>query len=214
MDFKHTATMEKLSVNPWDWSEMFYFLQDKYPERVLDFAQSFSENQFVSKSWLVEQIRLHDISDKKNLNINIMGSWYGTLLVPLLFKYLNIGKITLIDFDEETIEIARFLFRRYERHRIDFVVKDLSFDFEPMGADININTSCEHMVSMKELKPKGLCVFQTNNFKKELSHINCADSIEHFKEQCDFKSVDYEGEIAFHRWDDEHLRFMLIGKYQ
>jgi hypothetical protein len=211
MNFEHTLTMNKIPVTPWDWRDAFTKITNDYPERVDDFFQSFSENQFVSKTWLIEQLRLCDYPDKPE--VVVMGSWYGTLLVPLIQRYLDPKKITLIDFDPEAIEVSKYLHRKVPV-RIEYVVKDLSFDIETIQSDIIINTSCEHMVDMKELKFKGLCVFQSNNFTKELSHINCPTDLEDFKEQCGFKDIEYEGEISFHRFDDDHKRFMLIGRYE
>jgi len=57
----------------------------EYPHSLTDFIDSFSNNQVTCKKWLVlELIKIlknkPDFSTKK---INILGSWYGNVLVPL-----------------------------------------------------------------------------------------------------------------------------------
>ena len=54
---------------------------------------------------------------QKDLKIVFMGGWYGTLLVPLAKKtFKNFKEMTLIDYDEETIEIAKYVHRKEKAH--------------------------------------------------------------------------------------------------
>jgi hypothetical protein len=68
------------------------------------------------------------------------------------------------------------------------------------------------MYPMKNFNLKGLCVLQSNNFREDVSHINCVDNLEEFKEQSGLTQIDYEGEIPFHHLKDNYKRFMLIGR--
>ena len=85
---------------------------------------------------------------------------------------------------EEALEIAEKLHGKYTVgvHHID-----VNWDMERLSkvkADIWINTSCEHMYPMTdEFNPKGLCVFQSTNFTKDPSHINCVDTLDDLSEK-------------------------------
>lgn len=202
-----------MPIPVWDWSDVFVEIGRKYPHRFEDFAQSFAENQWSSKTWMIEQLKIHDVSDQRNLKFTIMGSWYGTLLVPLIRQsFKNVKEIVMIDYDEETLELAKFVNRFNDPNLIKYVQKDLNFDYDRIENDVIINTSCEHMYPMKDFDIKGLCVFQSNNFRKELAHINCVDSVEELIEQSGLTQIDYKGERQFHKWETFSKRFMVIGK--
>ena len=178
-----------------------------YPHRVKDFAKSFSENQVMAKSWLVEHLAMSSAASIKNKRITILGSWYGTVLVPLLRYYLkDISSITLIDYDKEAMKIAKWM-----HEDIITEVKDISFDVKKVEADIIINTSCEHMWQMKDIEMNGLCAFQSNDFTQEDAHVNCVFSLAEFKEQTGITDIHYEGERPFDDYND-CKRFMLIGR--
>ena len=119
-------------------------------------------------------------------------------------------------YDEETLKLARYVNRfnsLFASAKLEFECKDLNFDYDKIEADLIINCSCEHMYYMKDFDLKGTCVFQSNNFRKETAHINCVDSVEEFIEQSGIspENILYKGERPFHRWDDFHKRFMIIG---
>lgn len=201
--------MKQCPIKFWEWTNTFLFISQNYPHRMKDFAKSFSENQIYAKSWLVETLQMHSISDVKDKEIYILGSWYGTLLVPLLTKKIpHIKTIHLVDYDDEALVIAKNLFPNVQTMQCD-----INFDLPDLiEADIIINTSCEHMLPMKDFNFNGLCIFQSNNFTPEKSHINCVDTLDEFIEQSGLTEIDFKGEIPFHRYDDEYKRFMVIGK--
>lgn len=200
-----TSTMNKIPIPFWEYSRWIEFLSHEEPHRVGDFAKSFSENQVYAKTWLIERLFMTD--DYTNKRVSILGGWYGTVLVPLIQNKLNTNRIHLIDFDERTCEIAQKLFPQ-----IKVKCLDINFDLHELESDVIINSSCEHMLPMNEFDLKGLCVFQSNNFKEEGSHINCVESVEELLDQSGIEEVVYKGEIPFHKYDDEHKRFMVIGK--
>ena len=180
---------------------------------------SFSPNQFKSKLNLINHINSLNILDKKS-EIVIFGSWYGSILIPAFYD--KVKKITCIDKDKDVISIAKNrLFNHYKN--VDFITGDV-FEFRDSfkNADLFINTSCEHMKSMKEWGPAptyknpwwdrvspAYFAFQSNNMYDIEGHTNCVSSIEEFKYQMPDKAeILVEDKIV----DDRGTRFMLIGK--
>tara|TARA_Y100000022_G_scaffold144869_1_gene126559 strand:+ start:25 stop:609 length:585 start_codon:yes stop_codon:yes gene_type:complete len=177
-----------------------------------DLLDSVSPNQFKSKERLIKHIR-DMLIISTNSEVVILGGWYGSILIPALKE---VKRITLIDKDRDVIGIAKNrLFDHYEN--VDFISKDV-FDWAPDSKRIKtcnliINTSCEHMSSMKDLKldTKAYFAYQSNNMYDIEGHINCVSSIEEFKWQLpDNAKVMLEDKIV----DDRGTRFLLIGKYE
>ena len=183
-----------------------------------DLLDSFSPNQFKSKLKLIEHIDKLNILTK-NSEIVIFGSWYGSILIPAFYN--KVKKITCIDQDAKVISRAKYnLFKDFN---VDFITGDV-FEFRDSykNADLFINTSCEHMKSMKEWGPAptyknpwwdrvspAYFAFQSNNMYDIEGHINCVSSIEEFKYQMPDKAeILVEDRIV----DDRGTRFMLIGK--
>ncbi len=211
------VTARKMLVPVWEWSETLELIAHKYPHRYKDFAYSIRKNQWQSKSWLMEMLSV--INDKENPVIWVLGSWYGTVIVPLIFEYIKDAKeIHLFDYDEEVFEICHSLHKKWNkkivRHckDINFEINKLkSYDVQP---DIVINTSCEHMWHMRDmLLPNKdiLYAFQSNNFDLEPAHISIAWDLDEFKYQAGLKNIEYEGSMKFHDHDDKYKRWMLIG---
>lgn len=176
-----------------------------------DLLDSVSPNQFKSKEVLIKHVENLQLVDQ-NSDIVILGGWYGSILIPA-FKYVN--RITHIDLDDKVIGIAKNrLFDHYKN--VDFITSDV-FDKNRKGrienANLIINTSCEHMPSMKklELNTKAYFAYQSNNMYDIEGHINCVSSIEEFKYQLpDNAKVMIEDKII----DDRGTRFLLVGKYE
>ena len=211
------VTARKMLVPIWEWSETLELIAHKYPHRYKDFAYSIRKNQWQSKSWLMEMLSV--INDKESPVIWVLGSWYGTVIVPLIFEYIKDAKeIHLFDYDEEVFEICHSLHKKWNK-KIVRHCKDINFEIDQLKSydvqpDIVINTSCEHMWFMQDLLLKDksiLYAFQSNNFKLESAHINCTDSLEEFKNQTGLKTIEYEGSMPFHDIDDEYKRWMVIG---
>ena len=177
-----------------------------------DLLDSFSPNQFKSKERLINHIRDLNIVNETS-EIVIFGGWYGSILIP---AFKEVKQITLIDKDKDVISIAKNrLFTHYTN--VDFISKDV-FEWAPDSSRIKkcnliINTSCEHMTSMKELnlETKAYFAYQSNNMTNIEGHINCVNNIEKFKNQLPSNAkVLIEDEIK----DDRGTRFLLIGKYE
>nr|BAR36363.1 methyltransferase type 11 [uncultured Mediterranean phage uvMED] len=177
-----------------------------------DLLDSVSPNQYRSKEVLIKHVENLQLVDQ-NSEIVIFGGWYGTILIPA-FKYVD--RITLIDKDKDIIGIAKNrLFDHYKN--VDFISKDV-FDWAPDSKRIKtcnliINTSCEHMPSMKklELDTKSYFAYQSNNMYDIEGHINCVSSMEEFKFQLPKNAkVMIEDKII----DERGTRFLLVGKYE
>ena len=177
-----------------------------------DLLDSFSPNQFKSKLTLINHIKDLNILNKDS-EIVIFGSWYGSILVPAFYN--DVKKITAIDLDPKVISKAKY--KIFKDYNVDFITKDV-FDWAPdssriKNTDLIINTSCEHMPSMKklELDTNAYFAFTSNNMYDIEGHINCVSSIEEFKWQLpDNAKVIKEDRIV----DDRGTRFILIGKYE
>ena len=180
-----------------------------------DLLDSYSPNQFKTKQKLENMI--HNYVDiNSNTDIVIFGCWYGSILIPM-FK--DVKKITLIDLDEEVINIARNrLFNHYKN--VEFRIQDV-FEFNKLNqyktANLFINTSCEHMAPMKEWplwewilrRNNPYFAFTSNNMFGIEGHINCVNNIEEFKKQLpDTSKVLSENEVT----DERGSRYLLVGK--
>ena len=177
-----------------------------------DLLDSFSPNQFKSKEKLINHVRDMKIL-KSTSEIVIFGGWYGSILIP---AFKEVKQITLIDKDKDVVSISKNrLFTHY--NNVDFISKDV-FEWAPDSSRIKkcnliINTSCEHMTSMKKLnlETKAYFAYQSNNMYDIEGHINCVSSIEEFKYQLPNNAkVMIEDKII----DERGTRFLLIGKYE
>ena len=184
-----------------------------------DIIDSLSDNQFKSKEFLINHINDLNILNEKS-EIIILGSWYGSILIP---AFKQIKKITAIDLDKNVINIAKYkLFNHYKN--VDFICDDVFSTFRNQyeKATLFINTSCEHMKPMKEWGPSPqyknpwwnrvsptYFAFQSNNMFNIPTHINCVNNIEEFKEQMPSNAKII---IEDHIKDDRGTRFTLIGE--
>jgi len=177
-----------------------------------DLLDSFSPNQFKSKLTLINHVRDLNILNKDS-EIVIFGCWYGSILIPSFYN--EVKRITAIDLDPKVISKAKY--KIFKDYNVDFISKDV-FDWAPDSSrikktDLIINTSCEHMPSMKELnlETKAYFAYQSNNMYDIEGHINCVSSIEEFKHQLPVNAkVMIEDKII----DERGTRFLLIGKYE
>lgn len=175
-----------------------------------DLLDSYSLNQFKSKENLLQHISKLELL---NPHIVILGSWYGSILIPALVDQSE--HITCIDVDERVIAIAKNrLFKKYKN--LDFISSDV---FDPnrvtriKNSNLVINTSCEHMSNMSELpalyKSNAYFAFQSNNMYDIPTHVNCVSSIDEFYFQMpDNATIIAEDEVE----DDRGTRYTLIGK--
>ena len=210
-------TMERMIIPVWEWGEALDFIAYQYPFRYKDFAQSIAKNQWKAKTWLMENLSL--INDKEEPEVWVLGSWYGSVIVPLIMHYIpDIKKLHLFDYDPEAIDICYKLHDRWN-HKIERYHADINFEIDKLKSyknqpDIVINTSCEHMWNMRDLLLEDneiLYAFQSNNFTPEAAHINCPNDLKSFNKQVGLNHIEFEGEMPFHDHNDNYKRFMIIG---
>ena len=177
-----------------------------------DLLDSYSENQFKAKELLVKHIESLNILNE-NSEVVIFGCWYGSLLIP---AFKNVKRITAIDIDENVISISKNrLFNHYKN--IDFITDDIFLKFRGRYCETKlfINTSCEHMPSMKDwpwwnqVNKDSYFAFQSNNMFDIPTHVNCVNDINEFKKQLpEGANVLIEDKIS----DERGTRFMLVGQ--
>ena len=182
------------------------------PESSLDIIDSFSDNQFNSKKTLLRLIEELDIL-RSDSSVFIMGCWYGSILIPLLSD--KVSKIIAMDLDDTVIRIGKNkLFKEYTN--IIWSTGDV-FLYPICEPNVNliINTSCEHMTSMKDwpfwdrVGDNAYFAFQSNDMYQIEGHTNCVSSIEEFKLQMpDDATILYENELP----DERGTRYTLIGQ--
>ena len=175
-----------------------------------DIIDSYSLNQFKSKENLLKHIEDLKLIEP---NVAILGSWFGSILVPALAKKAN--HISCIDIDKRVIGVGKCrLFTMYDN--ISWFARDVWDEHHwhrIQKADLIINTSCEHMSNMSELPPlyksNAYFAFQSNNMCDIPTHTNCVVSIDEFYSQLPYNAtILLEDEIE----DDRGIRYTLIGK--
>ncbi|OUX53383.1 MAG: hypothetical protein CBE47_03280 [Pelagibacteraceae bacterium TMED287] len=187
-----------------------------YPGRLIDVLDCFNQNQYDSKTWLVDCLNQYPYHFKMKTNdsvkIAILAGWYGLMakLVSENFTLKPIGEIHSYDFDPFVKNIGKLLFPE-----ITFVEQDITeLDLDNKGYSIVINTSCEHIdqsllyKSIDTAPANTLFVLQSNNMSYVQQHINCVDSLQMFEKQ-------YESRLdkvrAYELHKEKYTRYMLIG---
>lgn len=186
------------------------------PNVGVDIIDSFSNNQFKSKVYLLENIdQLGILNDQSE--VVILGCWYGSILVPSLSK--KVKKISGIDLNPTAVRVAKNRFFS-DYHNVFFTTGDVfskrhDIDSVFINATLFINTSCEHMLPMKEwtywneIKSGAYYAFQSNNMFGIEGHINCVNTLEEFKQQMPPNSkILFADELE----DDRGTRFTIIGQ--
>jgi len=178
--------------------------------RQKDVLDSFSSNQFLSKLNLIDHIKSLNFLNKDS-EIVIMGSWYGSILIPAFYN--EVKKITCIDVDSDVIYRAKYeLFKGFD---IDFITDDVFEKYRDQytTCDLFINTSCEHMKSMKHLEAlahsEAYFAFTSNNMHDIEGHTNTVNNIEEFIQQLPTNAkILHKDEIE----DSRGTRYLLVGK--
>ena len=178
-----------------------------------DLLDSFSPNQFASKEKLINSVNNLNILDADS-EVVIFGGWYGSILIPAFKK---VKRITLIDINDKVVSIAKNrLFNHYTN--VDFVTSDVfkwaSDSKRVKTCDLIVNTSCEHMTSMKHLgalaHSEAYFAFTSNNMHDIEGHTNTVNNLEEFIQQLPSNAkVLHQNEIK----DSRGTRYLLVGKF-
>ena len=189
---------------------------------------SFSHNQIAAKTALLNAVDDLKILDKDS-TVVMWAGWYGSILIPKLAN--KVKKIVNIDLDNQTTKVSKKLFNNYEN--VDYICDDIFKTYRDayLNTNLIINTSCEHMLPMKDWKWFGAgalsndqdtsifrtpklpdeCyfAFQSNNMFGIEGHVNCVNSLQEFKDQMPERAeILFEEEVA----DTRGTRYMLVGK--
>jgi hypothetical protein len=189
---------------------------------------SFSHNQIAAKTALLNAVDDLKILDKDS-TVVMWAGWYGSILIPKLAN--KVKKIVNIDLDNQTTKVSKKLFNNYEN--VDYICDDIFKTYRDayLNTNLIINTSCEHMLPMKDWKWFGAgalsndqdtsifrtpklpdnCyfAFQSNNMFDIEGHVNCVNSLQEFKDQMPERAeILFEEEVE----DTRGTRYMLVGK--
>ena len=179
--------------------------------RFKDVLDSFSEGQFESKIWAVEELNKF-ITDEYNECL-IIGGWHG-LFSHLLSESGFKNKIVNCELDLTCHTIAKKLkiHDNISFRHADGI--DLFNEYNHKNK-IVVCTACEHIDQdeinfITQLKrSEMLMCLQSNNYYEIDSHINCKDSLEDFVSSVQFKEILYAGQKNY---KNKYDRFMVIGK--
>ena len=205
-----------------NWGDGLDKINHEMPYKQEDFRKSLNPNSMEAAIWLVEKLDEH--LDNRKITITVLNSWLGFPLVPLLCENLNVGKINLIDVDNDALELSKVFNKYYREQGIDLnhINWDVPFafhDINAMESDVVISMCAETMYPLKELTTVNSdCIFaiQNSNLIKEMYGINCVSSPSEHLENTGIKKVLYEGNIKQKYWTFDGLnefdRYMAIGK--
>ena len=188
------------------------YVADKHIYKFKDFSECVFETQIQSKWWLVETLVDERYRDRKIRGIDILASWYGIVIVPMLVNRLGYDiPINLYDVDEYTCDIAEHIYKD-DLPQVKVHNKDVVFDRLDLKGNVVINCSCEHMMDMKLItkdhKDKIFALQSNDNSNVKWLHINCAMNTRDLIRQSGLTDIMYAGSKVIY----EHKRIMVIGK--
>ena len=169
------------------------YLQKNHIYKFKDYSECIFDTQVQSKWWLTETLAKRESRDRNVRHISILASWYGIVIVPLLFKRFGRIPIDLYDVDEYTVDIAKHIYKDEYNDMVTVHCKDIVFDDLDLQGNVIINCSCEHMFDMSHIVhqyPDALYVLQSNNNRNvKWLHINCVDDLGQLARQADIRNV-------------------------
>lgn len=187
------------------WMDAIRNSDDRY--RTLE---SFWKGQVNSKVWLAEN--LVGFVPVKPLNIVIYGGWNGVLASILFNSNIAVEHVTSVDIDPVCEDIANTVNKRYEMQgKFEAVTHDMCKYVT--GADVVINTSCEHITQeqyndwLDNQPDDAVFVLQSNNYFKHQEHVRCSIDLTDFTRMSKLKPF-YRGTLDTPKYE----RYMIIGK--
>ena len=157
-------------------------------------GHAFNHKQVACKIWARQA--LFEALGGKFQRIAILGGWYG-VLAAMFFDdaRFTIGSIDSFDIDPAVAAVAETLNAAWHE-RFRAVTQDMyALDYKGLGADLVINTSCEHIADIPAwlaLLPRSTRVLlQSNDYFSETTHVNCVASLDAFRAQASLSRVDF-----------------------
>jgi hypothetical protein len=194
-------------TNEW-YADKYYEYSPDYNE----FRDMFSSGQLISKFWMLERLQYITADFSATL---VVGGWYGNLsyfLHQVFRRYKSFANASVANLDIDPRCATYFNSVYGDLQGLYALTGDMyEYDYEKSRYDLIVNTSMEHIAHQRawlDLLPKRqLVALQSNNYFDCEGHINCSDSLEHFKEQTELSSILYEGKLEF----PMYTRYMIIG---
>ena len=170
---------------------------------------AFNHKQVACKAWARDAV--FDTLGGRFGRILVLGGWYGVLAAMFDDSRFDIAAIDSVDIDPAVGAVAATLNDawkdRFQPHTGDMY----ELDYGGFGADLGINTSCEHIADLSAwlglLPPGTRVLLQSNDYFAEPTHINCVPSLDAFRDQAGLARVDFAGTLPMKKY----TRFMLIG---
>jgi len=205
-----------------NWGLGLEKINHEMPWKHEDFRKSLNPNTMEAAIWLVEELQKQSVPD--NADVVILNSWLGFPLVPLVCENLSVKKLTLIDIDNDALELSKVFNSYYseqgiELNHLNWDVPFAYHDINALNTDVVISLGCETMYPLKNMTTANPdCIFacQSSNVFREMYGINCVPTIEEHVENVGVTNVSYQGSIkqSYYSWDGkvDFDRFMVIGK--
>ena len=206
----------------YDWKQAVVDVERYYPHQMKRTLDASIPSQLESKLWVVDELK--KIEDRFDLqpNIALIGGWFANYLTPLLIDNLNASKVINHEIDNDAKDISYKYNKRYkDTGQYQCLIKDAMMKELDEIFDIVINTSCEHMFTMKRFvemnkqtlpfngeQNSPLYVLQSTNDDQYDDHINCVSSPEELAEQSGIVP-EYMGSLTLSSGME---RFMVIGQ--
>jgi len=210
------ASMAKYDQRTIDIFKDIKKISHKFPGRLTDALDCFSQNQFDCKMWLIDCLNQYPyhfkMKTKESIDIAVLGGWYG-LMAKLLsdnFTIKPLRNVYSYDYDPYAGQVGRILFPN-----IEFVEQDIEYlNISDKSFSIVINTSCEHMEqriiydSIQSAPQNTLFVLQSNDYVEVPQHVNCVKDLDSFEEQY---ARHLNNIRAYEKDMGKYKRFMIMG---
>lgn len=202
-----------------DFLALSEYIMAAYDRRLIgilsfeDFRDSLSDGQTASKLWVIDA--LSEVGNWESKSACVFGGWVG-LLCRFMFDYLNFQRVSNLELNGKLRLVNWFTNQMRYPDRFSFIAEDMyNFNYELNQYDLYVNTSGEHIPSLKEWIekiPKGKQVLiQSNNYFAHPQHINCVNSVDELidkvKEATNVVDIQYSGELVM----PQYTRFMVIA---
>lgn len=172
----------------------------------VNWRDGLSRFQMQSKVWAANTLKDYDLG-----HVYMCGGWIGTLARIIQDVSKTATKITSYDIDDVANKAGMILnldlasSNKYAAINQDIYTLDYSVP------DTVVNTICEHIPNFQQwldMIPAGkLLLLQTNNMFEMQDHVNCVETLDEFKKQCQDIDIAYSGTISYAGWH----RFMIVG---
>lgn len=188
------------------WTKQLLFLCEISDRKDID--DLMSRGQIRSKLWMAQTLKLLGLNTGNTL---ICGGWYGTL-GRLLIESNLCRTVFSLDIDYNVVNLANVFnsdLDSWSRSQWGDCSGEMPY---AQNYDTIINTSCEHFDNfdgfLNQLPNDKLLILQSNNFYNANGHVNCHDSLEHFRESVQLDEELFSGSLKLYGYD----RYMIIGR--